>query len=101
MSTITTVGYGDRYPTTPEGRLIAAALMLAGIALLGVITASLASWFVERIGDVTKTEQRTQAVPEALAGQVEALRHEVEAARSAQSDHRTDQATVHQVPRAG
>ena len=34
---------------TAEGRLVAASLMVAGIALLGVVTASLASWFVENL----------------------------------------------------
>lgn len=38
MTTISTVGYGDRYPVTAEGRLVAAALMIGGIALLGVVT---------------------------------------------------------------
>ena len=66
MSTITTVGYGDRYPTTTEGRLVAAALMIAGIALLGVVTASLASWFVERVGEVTRAEQGVEAKLDAL-----------------------------------
>ena len=46
LTTITTVGYGDRYPVTPEGRLVAAALMVGGIALLGVVTGLVASWFV-------------------------------------------------------
>jgi voltage-gated potassium channel len=49
ITTISTVGYGDRYPVTTEGRLVAASLMVAGIALLGVVTASLASWFVENL----------------------------------------------------
>jgi voltage-gated potassium channel len=49
ITTISTVGYGDRYPVTPEGRVVAAALMVAGIALLGVVTASIASWFVENL----------------------------------------------------
>jgi voltage-gated potassium channel len=49
ITTISTVGYGDRYPVTLEGRLVAASLMVAGIALLGVVTASLASWFVENL----------------------------------------------------
>jgi voltage-gated potassium channel len=49
ITTISTVGYGDRYPVTFEGRLVAASLMVAGIALLGVVTASLASWFVENL----------------------------------------------------
>ena len=38
-ATMTTVGYGDRYPTTGVGRLAAVALMVAGIAVLGVVTA--------------------------------------------------------------
>jgi voltage-gated potassium channel len=49
ITTISTVGYGDRYPVTVEGRLVAGALMVAGIALLGVVTASIASWFVENL----------------------------------------------------
>jgi voltage-gated potassium channel len=44
--TITTVGYGDKYPVTSEGRLIAAVLMTAGVGLFGVFTGFLASWFV-------------------------------------------------------
>lgn len=46
LTTITTVGYGDRYPVTAEGRLVAAALMVGGIALLGVVTGLIASRFV-------------------------------------------------------
>ena len=44
--TITTVGYGDLYPVTSEGRIIAAALMTVGVGLFGTFTAFLASWFV-------------------------------------------------------
>jgi len=47
LTTVTTVGYGDRFPTTTEGRMIAFALMLVGISLMGVITASVAAWFVK------------------------------------------------------
>ena len=47
LTTVTTVGYGDRFPTTTEGRTIAFALMLVGISLMGVITASVAAWFVK------------------------------------------------------
>ena len=46
VTTMSTVGYGDRYPTTLEGRVIGAVLMLAGIALLGIVTATLASWLI-------------------------------------------------------
>jgi voltage-gated potassium channel len=47
ITTVTTVGYGDIYPTTTEGRFIAIALMIMGISLMGVITASVAAWFVK------------------------------------------------------
>ena len=47
VTTETTVGYGDRYPTTTEGRLLAVLLMITGISLVGVITASVAAWFVK------------------------------------------------------
>jgi hypothetical protein len=38
--------YGDRYPVTTEGRVIAAVLMTAGVGLFGTFTAFVASWFV-------------------------------------------------------
>jgi len=44
--TITTVGYGDKYPVTTKGRIIAALLMTVGVGLFGTFTAYLASWFV-------------------------------------------------------
>ncbi|HEX8577707.1 MAG TPA: ion transporter [Flavobacterium sp.] len=44
--TITTVGYGDKFPITTEGRIIAAILMTAGVGLFGTFTAYIASWFV-------------------------------------------------------
>lgn len=44
--TMTTVGYGDKYPVTTEGRIIAAVLMTAGVGMFGTFTAYVASWFV-------------------------------------------------------
>ena len=40
MVTVTTVGYGDRYPVTTGGRLVASVLMVVGIALLGIVIAN-------------------------------------------------------------
>lgn len=48
-TTITTVGYGDHYPVTTEGRAIAVGLMVLGIALVGLLTASIAAWFVREV----------------------------------------------------
>jgi voltage-gated potassium channel len=86
ISTITTVGYGDRYPTTVEGRFVAAGLMIAGIALLGVITASIASWFVERIKAVEDTEQLTHAAVQQLSSEIRELRQELDRMRQANAD---------------
>jgi voltage-gated potassium channel len=46
VTTVTTVGYGDRYPVTSEGRLIALILMGAGVGLFGTLSGFLASWFL-------------------------------------------------------
>jgi voltage-gated potassium channel len=54
LSTITTVGYGDLYPVTTEGRVVASVLMIAGIALLGMITGSIATWLVESMREVSE-----------------------------------------------
>jgi voltage-gated potassium channel len=48
MVTISTVGYGDRVPVTPLGRIIAMFMMFVGVALLSVITATISSIFVTR-----------------------------------------------------
>ena len=45
--TITTVGYGDSFPVTVEGRLVATVLMTVGVCLIGALAAYLASWFIE------------------------------------------------------
>jgi voltage-gated potassium channel len=47
VTTVTTVGYGDITPITPEGRLIAVVLMLTGISVIGVFTATVASFLFE------------------------------------------------------
>jgi voltage-gated potassium channel len=56
VTTVTTVGYGDKFPTTSIGRILAVGLMLVGISLMGVITASVAAWFVKMSQD--ESEQR-------------------------------------------
>jgi len=46
-STISTVGYGDKFPVTTEGRIIGVVLMIVGGGLFGTMTGFFASWFVE------------------------------------------------------
>jgi voltage-gated potassium channel len=73
VSTVTTVGYGDTYPTTVQGRLVAVGLMFSGIALIGLVTASFASWLIAR---VRQEEVDSRA---ATADDLHALRSEVTA----------------------
>jgi voltage-gated potassium channel len=54
--TVTTVGYGDRFPVTPEGRFIAALLMCAGVGLFGTLSGLLAAWFLAPEESAMETE---------------------------------------------
>jgi voltage-gated potassium channel len=71
ITTVTTVGYGDVYPVTNTGRVIAVLLMIGGISLVGVVTAALASWIIER---VTEEESLMQT---ATVAHIEQLRNEI------------------------
>ncbi|MBT2594586.1 potassium channel family protein [Arthrobacter sp. ISL-72] len=82
ITTIATVGYGDLFPVTPIGRLVAAALMMSGIAVLGVVTASIASWLVQGVEENTEAAVDAAEVPvraeiRELLAEVAALRHEL------------------------
>ncbi|GLX37431.1 ion transporter [Streptomyces roseochromogenus] len=77
FTTMTTVGYGDHSPTTGLGRLIAVGLMLSGIALLGVVTANIAAWFIARFERDDQVERLQLAVLRELQDEVRALRGEV------------------------
>ena len=77
-TTVTTVGYGDTFPTTPAGRGIAVFLMIAGITLFGLLTANIAAFFVERSSEDEEKEDEKRdiemmAMLEVLLQRMEAL----------------------------
>jgi voltage-gated potassium channel len=88
--TVTTVGYGDHYPVTTEGRFIAVGLMIGGMALIGVVVASFAAWFIGRV-QVEEEEARaaTQRDLEAIADRLNAVSHELSELRK-QNQQRLD-----------
>lgn len=61
FTTMTTVGYGDRYPVTTMGRFVAVGLMLGGIAILSTVTAAISSWLVERVREDGQSGGGSQA----------------------------------------
>ena len=71
VATITTVGYGDRFPVTPEGRLIAVILMCAGVGLFGTFSGFLAAWFL------TPDETGAESEIAALRREISSLRSEL------------------------
>ena len=66
--TATTIGYGDVYPVTASGRIVAFGLMLVGISMIGVVTASIAAWFVGRNEEAAENE---------VVAEIRALREQV------------------------
>lgn len=73
LTTITTVGYGDRYPVTAEGRMIAVLLMIAGAALFSTFTAFVATYFMQPAQQEDRIEE--------LLREVRALREELDVFR--------------------
>jgi voltage-gated potassium channel len=72
--TVTTTGYGDYVPMTDAGRWVAVGLMLGGVALAGVITATLASWVLERASrEHDDQEPATRAQVRVLMEKIDAL----------------------------
>lgn len=76
--TITTVGYGDYTPVTTEGRLVAVGVMIGGVMLVGAVTASFATWLIDRLRVEEAEEQaETEADLRAVHRQLQGLQAEL------------------------
>jgi voltage-gated potassium channel len=73
VTTMTTVGYGDHFPVTGVGRLVAFGLMVGGIALLGTVTATLASWLVETVEAEKEQVEDLESMVRRLEAKVDQL----------------------------
>ncbi|MHB8078108.1 MAG: ion transporter [Candidatus Krumholzibacteriia bacterium] len=78
-ATITTVGYGDRFPTTTEGRFVGLMLMVVGVGLFGILAGFVASWFIE------PSHRRENSDMILLREELSQLRKSVDALRSPSS----------------
>lgn len=70
ITTVTTVGYGDTYPTGSAGRILSVVLMLVGIGLVGVVTANIAAFIVEeeQSDELAAIKEQLDRIEAALAG---------------------------------
>ncbi|WP_405167214.1 potassium channel family protein [Nocardia sp. NBC_01499] len=76
---VTTVGYGDIYPVTVEGRLISLVLMTVGIGLISFAIGTTTSWVIDQLKTVEESADRTDREINVLVDEIRALRAEVAA----------------------
>lgn len=111
ICTVTTVGYGDESPVTTQGRLVAVLLMIGGIGLVSTVTATLASWVVQRVAQEDSEHQAATAAQmqalhdgiraqmEVLSGEIRQLERIVGSQRSAPETHNGPALDAGPVPR--
>ena len=84
METITTVGYGDKYPVTAEGRILAAMLMICGVGLIGIFTGFVAFWFMKpaNANKYDQTEKLNAEIAQLHEAEIRTLRQQVQDLRA-------------------
>jgi voltage-gated potassium channel len=107
LTTVTTVGYGDKFPITTTGRITAAVLMFTGIALVGCITAGVAAVFVNAVRGKPSSEQLAETHAQQhelnqhvgrMAETICALHLEITALRQHVEKNGAAQASSHSIP---
>src|SRR6516165_3200557 len=78
MQTVTTVGYGDVTPKDPNGRIVAAFVMLEGISFLAIITAAITSAFVARAQAEREVKADERGLPEADERRLDAMQAQLD-----------------------
>ena len=98
--TMSTVGYGEYYPVTPNGRIVATGVMVVGISLLGLVGASVASSVISRLSGRTREGQdQVKAQILALTNEVSALRQQLaDAGLLTRSDPQANRSTDPHAP---
>lgn len=76
IATMTTVGYGDKFPTTTVGRIIASVLMICGVGLFGTLSGSVTSWILNPV------EERQEVDLSAINDELVAIRQSIEQIKS-------------------
>lgn len=92
METVTTVGYGDHHPTTVAGRFVAGGLMVIGLALVAVITATVVTWFfseldvLREVREIEAEEERAEATLADILAQLTAVNERLDRLESSRRE---------------
>ncbi len=90
LTTVTTVGYGDRYPVTTEGRVVAAMLMIVGVGLFGTFTAFVSRLFIaSEVRDENEELTKIHDDLNALRDELRVFRSELSAREAEERNQKT------------